>query len=132
MKKILPIIKAIEAAEQWAEREFGGHLSIGPVTIFGYNAMHGQIDINTKRFGYVCVKPPTYMFGRWWPAQLYLSPNATPAASTLLLGKDHTKAEKIAAILRWALWGHGYDSEQLNPLEILDLVETAMFRAGHR
>lgn len=77
--------------------------------------MHGAVNIQTKRWGYVCFKLPTYVFGRWWPAYFYLSPNATPWASTLLVGKEYSKAEKVLARIRKTLWGHGYSTEEFDP-----------------
>lgn len=87
------------------------------------SAMHGAINISTRRFGYICFKPPTYVFGRWWPAYLYLSPNATPWAATLLIGRGYSRAEKMMARVRRALWGHGYDCNQHDPQRGLDYFE---------
>jgi len=107
--------KLLDKLAELGEKYLSGHITIGPVTLFGFNAMHGQAEINTRRFGVICIKPPTYMFGRWWPAQFYMSPNHTPWASTFLVGKRFTRLEKIAAFRRWALWGHGYSTEQHDP-----------------
>lgn len=102
-------------AHLWLEKKLGGHISIGPVTVFGFNAMHGQTEIKTKKYGYICFHPTIRMFGRWWPGQFYMSPNGTPWASTFLLGNGHTRLEKIAAIRRWIMWGHNYDTDTHNP-----------------
>lgn len=76
--------------------------------------MHGPVlNLWTRRWGYVCVKPRTRAFGLWWPAYFYLSPNATPWAATLLLGREYGRSEKMMARVRWALWGHGYDVEEI-------------------
>jgi len=61
----------------WLERHFGGHLKIGPITIFGANAMHFQTDVKTW-WGYICFRPTTYHFGRWWRWQFYISRDGTP------------------------------------------------------
>jgi len=91
----------------------------GRVTIYPLRcAMHGAVNIWTRRWGYVCFKPPTYVFGQWWPWYLYLSPNATPWGATLILGRDRECGmEKKMARLRRVLWGHGYDTEEHDPQE---------------
>jgi hypothetical protein len=83
------------------------------------SAMHGAVNYWTKRWGYVCFKPPTYVFGRWWPSYFYLSPNATPWASTLVLGRAREySAEKRMAALRRVLWGHGYSTDEHDPQSV--------------
>lgn len=65
---------------------FGCWVALYPIRC----AMHGAINISTKRWGYVCIKPPTYSFGAWWPGYFYTSPNATPwhhDARRVLTGK---------------------------------------------
>lgn len=59
------------------DRYVGGHMTVGPVTFYGRNAMHYAINVET-RFGYVCVRPPLTCFGVWWPVYAYVSENATP------------------------------------------------------
>lgn len=73
------------------------------------SAMHGAMEFRTRRFGWVCFKPPTRSYGKWWPGFFYLSPNATPWAATLLIGRGYTATEKRMAKIRHLLWGHGYD-----------------------
>jgi hypothetical protein len=85
--------------------------------------MHGAVNIQTKRWGYVCFKPPTRVWGRWWPAYFYLSPNATPWAATLLIGREYSRAEKRMARVRRALWGHGYSTERHNPQRLSSYTE---------
>jgi hypothetical protein len=69
------------------ENFLGGHVSIGPVTIFGENAMHWGVDIMTRK-GYFCFRLPFRCFGQWWPLYCYFSPNGTPwAAKWWLWGK---------------------------------------------
>lgn len=63
---------------------FGGHLTIGPVTIYGENAMHWGVDIKTK-WGFVCFRLPFRCFGGWWPLYFYVSPDATPNRATFWL-----------------------------------------------
>ena len=59
------------------ENFFGGYITIGPVTIYGENAMHWAVNIKTKR-GYFCFSLPFRCFGVRWPQYCYLSPNGTP------------------------------------------------------
>jgi len=74
------------------------------------SAMHGAAQFWTRRWGWVCFKPPTYAFGRWWPAYFYLSPNATPWAATLHIGAGVPKRRTAAA--RRLLWGHNFDTDK--------------------
>jgi hypothetical protein len=64
------------------ERHCGGHINLGPVTIYGENAMHWAVNIKTKIWGYVCFRLPVRCYGRWWPLYWYCSPDATPQAAT--------------------------------------------------
>lgn len=77
------------------ERYFGGHLTLGPITVYGENAMHWGVDIYTKRWGYICFRLPFRCYGIWWPLYFYVSPNATPWASTFYRGPD--KQQRVAA-----------------------------------
>lgn len=69
-------------ALSWWGNYFGGHLCIGPVTIYGENAMHWAVNIRTRRLGYVCFRLPFRCFGRWWPLYFYCSPDGTPQSAT--------------------------------------------------
>ena len=92
-------------------------INIGPITLYGLRtAMHGAINIKT-RWGFLCFKTPTKVFGRWWPAYLYLSPNATPWASTMLFGRGFSRREKRQARYRRLVWGHGYRTREYDPQE---------------
>lgn len=95
------------------DKYLGGHITIGPITIYGLNAMHCAIEIWTKRYGYIVATPPLYWHGRWWPSHIFFSPNATPWAATFMLGKfDYsTKAEMVAAKWRQLYLGHNYDMD---------------------
>ncbi len=92
------------------ERHFGGHITIGRLTIYGENAMHWSVNFWTKRWGYICFRLPLRCFGCWWPLYFYLSPNATPWASTFMLGGDDRCARKKAP-LRRAAFGHGFNTD---------------------
>lgn len=73
----------------WWENFMGGHLSIGPLTIYGENAMHWAVNIRTQRWGYVCFRLPFRCFGNWWPLYFYTSPNGTPAKATYCIPKKY-------------------------------------------
>ena len=95
-------------------------MNIGRLTIYPReSAMHGAINIRTRRWGYVCIGLPMYSCGRWWPWFFYLSPNATPWAATLIVGPAHWRTEKMLARLRRVLWGHGYSTEDHNPQDAM-------------
>jgi hypothetical protein len=97
-----------------------GHRCIGCVTMYAFDtAMHGAVNVHTRRWGAVCFAWPRLGGRRSWPAYFYLSPNCTPWASTLLIGREYTRDERRMARVRCALWGHGYDAERLDP-QVLD------------
>lgn len=51
-------------------------------------AMHGAWNLWVRGIGYICFKPPTKVFGYWWPAYFYISRNATPWAAWFYLGRE--------------------------------------------
>ena len=58
------------------DRVFTGHFNVGPVTIYGANAMHYAVNVRTGD-GWICFRPTTGREGAWrW--YLYVSPDATP------------------------------------------------------
>ena len=63
----------------------GGHISIGPITIYGENAMHWAINIKSK-WGFICFRLPFRCYGIWWSLYFYISPNGTPQESTFIIG----------------------------------------------
>ena len=65
----------------FAENFLGGHVTIGPVTIYGENAMHWAVNIKI-RDGWFCFRLPIRCFGAWWPLYCYFSPDATPTRAT--------------------------------------------------
>ena len=65
----------------FAENFLGGHLTIGPVTVYGENAMHWAVNIRTRK-GWFCFRLPFRSYGYWWPLYCYLSPDATPTRAT--------------------------------------------------
>ena len=94
---------------RWIIQIWNGHLTIGPVTFYGRNAMHYAINIRTKRWGYICFHPPVTCWFKYWGWYLYFSPNATPWAATFTLGSDFRPDERKWAKWRKTNWGHGYD-----------------------
>ena len=71
--------------DRWMQRHLGGHISIGPLVVYGYNAMH--VAVNLRCFGtYVCFHPTWKVFGHWWPWNFYISRDATPHAAAFRIG----------------------------------------------
>lgn len=69
---------------RWQDRLFRGHISFGPVVIYGANAMHWAVNISM--FGYWwCFHPRTHTFGGNWPAYFYVSKDGTPSKSVFIL-----------------------------------------------
>lgn len=94
----------------WWENFMSGHISIGPITIWGANAMCWAVTIHTKRWGYICFSLPSL---RRKKAKLYnyfyLSPNGTPWACTYYRGGN--KKEVIRAQIRKMNFGHNFDTQ---------------------
>lgn len=65
----------------FAENFLGGHWDIGPITIYGENAMQWAVNVRTKK-GYLCFRLPIRCFGKWWPLYCYMSPDGTPNNAT--------------------------------------------------
>ena len=84
-ERILPIGLWI-AKENLLGRLIGGHFNLGPITVYGRNAMHFAVNIRTRRWGYICFRLPLRCFDHWWPLYLYVSPNGTPWAATWIVG----------------------------------------------
>jgi len=97
----------------------------GPITVYPLRlAIHGAVSIRTRRWGYICFKLPTYVFGKWWPWYFYVSPNATPWGATFIAGRDSLRSEKRLAAVRRILWGHGYSTDAHDPQEVSAYVES--------
>jgi hypothetical protein len=75
------IFKKRYPALSFAENFLGGHITIGPVTIFGENAMHWAVVIERKN-DYLSFRLPLPCFGRWWPLYCFASPDGTPTRAT--------------------------------------------------
>ena len=107
--KIWGINKTYQTMNWW-ENFMGGHISIGPITIWGANAMCWAVTIHTKRWGYICFSLPSL---RRKKAKLhnyfYLSPNGTPWACTYYRGGN--KKEVIRAQIRKMNFGHNFDTQ---------------------
>jgi len=79
----------------WFENHLGGHVSLGPVVLYGENAMHWGVRISTWWMvwfgvtgGWLCFRMPFRCFGGWWPLYLYFSHNGTPGDSAWMFGGD--------------------------------------------
>lgn len=100
------------------EAFFSGHISIGPITIFGANAMDWVCNISTKKYGCICFTLP--VLARWkklrnsdkkaFKWHLYCSPNGTPWAATYYIGNDKGEDLKVNSVLRKKLLGHNWDT----------------------
>lgn len=89
-------------------RWFAGHISIGHLTLYGNNAMHFGVTYYTKKYGYICFRLPFRSCGRWWPLYLFCSPNATPWASTFMLGHGKDNNWALSRIRR-RVFGHNFN-----------------------
>ena len=55
-----------------------GHVSLGRLCIYGFNAMHVALDLRTP-WGFLCIHPPFIRcFGKTWPWYIYLTKDGTP------------------------------------------------------
>lgn len=109
------------------ENFLGGHINIGKITIYGENAMHWGICIKTKTFGYICFRLPLRCFGCWWHLYFYVSPNATPWASTFYIGSDLD--ERAKARKRRKAFGHNFDTDIHE--KQLDKINNARSSSGY-
>lgn len=65
---------------RWQDRLFTGHVSLGPVVVYGANAMHWAVNVRALGHWW-CWHPTTRTFGGHWPAYFYLSKDGTPSAA---------------------------------------------------
>jgi hypothetical protein len=110
----------------WWENFMGGHISFGPITIFGANAMNWVMEIRIKKYGVLCFTLPViarwrknrYDGKKYFQWHIYLSPNCTPWACTFYRGNN--KNEVIRAQIRRLNFGHGFNpwlkSDELHAL----------------
>ena len=90
---------------EWLESHFGGHIKVGPITIYGFNAMRVALNIRTCRWGYICFHPTIKFYGRKFPWYFYISRNATPWLATVAIGpgvgeQDKAKAKRRRQLIR--------------------------------
>lgn len=94
-------------------KHLGGHISFKlfgrKVTIYGFNAMWLTIQVHTRRWGYVCFRPPTWHPKFKW--SFYVSPNATPWAATFAIGAGVGRDDKRRAPMRRVAFGHNFNTE---------------------
>ena len=76
-------------------------------------AMHGAINVRTKRWGWVCFHPPMRSFGAWWPGYFYCSPDGTPGMSTFYIGRQDFRDDEGGAHVRRKLYGHNFNTRPL-------------------
>lgn len=100
------------------EAFFGGHVTVGPITIYGSNAMDWTVNIRSKKYGYICFTLP--FLTRWkkhkgsdkavYTWYWYCSPDGTPNSCTFWMGNKYD--EKANSILRRKLLGHNWKGEK--------------------
>jgi hypothetical protein len=106
---------------KWLDKVIGSHLNIGKrLTIYGDNAMNFGVTYWTKKYGYICFRLPlpvrivdSFLYGdkvRWQPLYFYVSPNATPWASTFMLGKKHDRDDWALSRVRRVRLGHNWNT----------------------
>ena len=103
----------METIYRFFEKWLGGHFSFFNITVHGFNAMHLAIQLHTRKWGYICFHPPLY-WGRWNGWYLYVSPNATPWASTLAFGPGVERKDKMSAKLRRKKYGHNFNTDLIS------------------
>ena len=69
----------------WWENFMSGHISLGPITIYGENAMHWAVNIKVRKT-IMCFRLPFRCFGKWWPLYLYFSKDGTPTRASWGIG----------------------------------------------
>ncbi len=84
MRKLFDFVFPYKNDSFW-ERKCGEHVSIGPVTVYGFNAMHVALNIRTP-LGFVCFHPEIRVFGKWWPWYFYISKDGTPYNCSVKFG----------------------------------------------
>lgn len=104
--------KLLARLDRWLEKHFGGHFTLGRLTVYGWNAMHVAVNYRTRRWGWVCFHPPLYWCGQWWPWYFYLSPNATPWAATFARGPEFSTEDRRKASIRRRRFGHGFNTDE--------------------
>lgn len=103
------------------EKLIGGHIRIGKrLTIYGDNAMHFGVNFWTRKYGFVCFRLPIpcgivdlfrYENSLYWkPLYFYTSPNATPWASTFMIGKKHDRNDWALSRVRRIRLGHNWNT----------------------
>lgn len=110
------------------EAFFSGNITIGPVTIYGSNAMNWVVNIRTKKYGVICFTLPVlarihfrgtkYWYFDWY---YYCSPNGTPWASTYYVGHS-SERRQIEALQRKLLFGHNWDTSDKEMYEINNII----------
>ncbi len=70
----------------WFENFMSGSLTLGPITVYGENAMHWAVNIRIRK-NYWCFRLPFRCFGEWWPLYFYISSDGTPNKATYKIGR---------------------------------------------
>lgn len=76
---MLKIFRKQYPSLSFVENFLSGHIRVGPVVIFGENAMHWAVNI-TIGHGFLCFRLPIKCFGKWYPLYCYYSLDGTPSS----------------------------------------------------
>lgn len=117
----MKIIERIrEAVDRFAERHLDGHVTIGPLTLYGANAMRWMATLRVEALGVTLSFRPPWFPGKgpgdeWAGWCFYASPNATPWAAVLGCGPGISLADrrKIEAWLDAASSSAGLDAADI-------------------
>lgn len=82
-----------------AQRYLGGHVTVGPLAVYGFNAMHVAVNLAIRSLGvYLCAHPT--VDGRPW--YVYVSRDATPGRAVLGWGPGLDRDDRAEIAARWA------------------------------
>lgn len=113
----------------WLIKHLAGHITIKwfglHLTFYGFNAMQCAMNIYTRRWGWVCFRPPIHVLDWNWPWKFYVSPNATPGAATFAIGPGVSKEVKRRAKIRREVLGHNYPVDAFDYSDVLNIEEMA-------
>ena len=114
--------KAKYESLSWWENFMNSHISIGPITIYGANAMCWAVNIRNNKYGYICFTLPSIRRKRYeLKHYFYVSPDGTSGASTFYRGKADY-GEQQRADLRRKYLGHRFNYMDLKVYEIYNYI----------
>lgn len=87
-------------AKQLLNRLLENHITVGPLTVYGANAMHWAAELRLPLGLTLCAHPTTRTFGGRWPWYAYLSTNGTPWGALWAVGPGVDNVDKRRAEVR--------------------------------